>query len=117
MVAVIIRLRPIGLAKLQILVLTHLRARDLTVAVAEFGLDSHDLGIEGADALRGPGRYLELDIGDAEHDAPEARGIRLIAAHAIAPRTCCLDVVVVLSESERGALQLPGYGREPVEQG
>ncbi len=116
MVTIEIALRPIGLAELQILILSHLRARDSAVAVLEFGLYPHDLRIEGANAFRSPGRYLELDIGDAERDAPEARGIRLIAAHAVAPGTGRLDIVVVFAEPERGALELPGDGREPVEQ-
>ena len=64
----------------------------------------HDLRIKGADAFHGPGRYLELDIGDAERDAPEARGIRLMAAHAIAPGARRLDVAVMLAERERGAV-------------
>ena len=58
--------------------------------------------------LRGPDRHLELDIGDAERDAPEARGVRLIAAHAIAPGTGRLDIVVMLAERERGAVELLG---------
>src|SRR5260370_10262895 len=116
MVTIEIALRPIGLAELQILILSHLRARDSTVAVFEFGLYPHDLRIEGANAFRSPNRYLEFDIGDAERDAPEARGIRLIAAHAVAPGTGRLDIVVVFAEPERGALALPGDGREPVEQ-
>src|ERR1019366_8621071 len=117
MVAVVIRLRPIDLAELEILVLAHLRARHGPVAVPKFGLYPHDLRIEGADACRGPGRYLELDIRDAERYASEARGIRLMAAHAIAPGTCCLDVVIVLAERERGTVQLVGDRREPIEQG
>src|SRR3982074_1958137 len=117
MVAVVIRLRPVGLAELEILILRHLHARDRSVAVPEFGGYPHDLRIEGANALRRPGRYLELDIGDAERDAPEAGGIRLIAAHAIAPGTGGLDVVVVLGERERGAVQLLCDKCEPIEQG
>src|ERR1700736_3220450 len=108
MVTVIIGLRPIGLAELQILILSDLRARHRTAAVLEFGWYPNDLWIEGANAFRGPLRHLELDIGDAERDAPEACGIGLIAAHTIAPGTCCLDVVVVLAKRERCAVQLPG---------
>jgi hypothetical protein len=48
------------------------------------------------DAFRGPDRHVELDIGNAERDAPEARGVRLVAAHAVAPRADRLDMVVVL---------------------
>src|SRR5258705_6325231 len=106
MVAVVIRQRPIDLAELQILVLGHLHARNGTVIVPEFGGDPHDLSIEGANFSRGPDRHLELDIRDTERDAPEARGIRLIAVHAIAPRTYGLDVVIVFAERERGAVQL-----------
>src|ERR1700676_5332978 len=107
MVAVEFRLRPVGLAELQILVLGHPSARHRAVAVPEFGRYPHELRIEGANALRGPDRDLELDIGNAERDAPEARGVRLIAAHPIAPGTGRLDVVVVLAERESGAFELP----------
>src|SRR5260370_30759577 len=109
MVTVVIGLRPIGLAELQILILSDFRARHSTVTVLEFGLYPNDLWIEGANAFRSPLRYLELDIGDAERDAAEACGIRLIAAHTIAPGTCCLDIVVVLAKRERGAVHLPGH--------
>src|SRR6266567_8515174 len=117
MVTVVFPLRPIALAELQILVLAHLRAHHGAVAVFEFGRHPHDLRIESADALRGPRRHLELDIGDAERDASETRGIRLIAAHPIAPGTGCLDVVVALAERKRGAVELLCDRREPIEQG
>src|SRR5947207_12370236 len=104
--AVVIRLRGIGLAELQILILSDLHARQGAVAVVRFGWHSHEFWIEGANAFGGPARYLEFDIGNAECDAPEARGIRFIAAQAIAPGTCHLDVVVVLAERERGAAKL-----------
>ena len=67
--------------------------------------------------LRGPEGDVELDIGDAERDAPEPRGVRLVAAHAIAPGTYRLDMVVVLAEGEGGAGQFGGDGGEPLEQG
>ena len=73
-------------------------------------------GIERADAFRGPDRYVELDIGNAERDAPEARGVRLVAAHAIAPGADGLDMVVVLAECERGAFQLLRDRRQPLKQ-
>src|SRR5580692_10211188 len=100
MVAVVFRLRPIGLAELQILILSDPDARHGTVVVLELGRYPHDLRIEVANALRRPGGHLELDIGDAKRDAPEAGGVRLIAAQPIAPGACRLDVVVVLTEGE-----------------
>src|SRR5438067_392130 len=115
--AVVIRLRGIGLAELQILILSALHARQGAVAVVRFGWYSHKFWIEGANAFGGPARYLEFDIGNAECDAPEARGIWFIAAQAIAPGTCRLDVVVVLAERERGAAKLLCDRREPIEQG
>src|ERR1700682_2269844 len=108
MVAVVIRLRPIGLAELQILVLGHLHARHGAIAVPKFSGHPHDLWIKGANAWCGPDRDLEFDIGDAERDAPEARGVRLITAHAIAPWTNRLDMVVVLAERERRTVELFG---------
>src|SRR5262245_53225726 len=105
MVTVVVRLRGIGLAELQILVLSHLHARQRTVTILKFGLYPHDLRIEGANALCSPSRHCELDIGDAERDAPEARRIRLMAADAIAPGTCGFDVVILLVECEGGAFQ------------
>src|SRR5690349_3198637 len=106
MVAVIIRLRRIGLAECQILVLADLGARHGGTVVRELGLDPHDLRIEVADALGGPARHVELDIGDAERDPPEAGAIRLVAAQAIAPGTDGLDMVIMLAERKRGALEL-----------
>src|SRR5713226_3843005 len=105
MVAVVIRLRPIGLAELQILVLGHLHARHGAIAVGKFSGHPHDLRIEGANAWCGPDRALEFDIGDAERDAPEAHSIPRMAAHAIAPRTNRLDVVVVLAKRERRTVE------------
>src|SRR4029078_11603963 len=84
-VAVIFALRPIGLAEQQLLALSGLHARDGADAVPEFGRHSHDLRIESANPLRASDRHVELDIGNAERDASETRGVRLIAAHAIAP--------------------------------
>src|SRR5260370_21327437 len=116
MVAVVIRLRPIGLAELQILVLGHLHARHGAIAVRKLGGHPHDRWIERANAWRGPDRDLEFDIGDAERDAPEARGVRLIAAHAIAPWTGRLDMVVVLAKRERRTVELFVDRCEPFEQ-
>ena len=67
-------------------------------------------------AFRGPNRNIELDIGNAERDAPEARGVRFVAAHAIAPGAGRLDMVVVLAEFERGAFQLLRDRRQPLKQ-
>src|SRR5712664_4000790 len=116
MVAVVIRLRPIGLAELQMLVLAHLHTRYGTIAVLELGGHPHDLWIERANALCGPDRYIELDIGNAECNTPKARGVRLVAAHAIAPWTSRLDMVVMLAERECGTVEFFGDRREPVEQ-
>src|SRR5664279_5663478 len=104
MVTVELRLWRIGLAELQILVLADLHPRHHAVAVLEFSGDSRDLGIEAANAFGGPDGYVELDIGNAEGDAAEALCVRLIAAHAIAPWTDRLDIVVVLAVGEGGAL-------------
>src|SRR5258706_4823238 len=101
MMAVVIRLRPIGLAELQILVLAHLHARHGTIAVRKLGGHPHDLWIEGANAWCSPDRDLEFDIGETDRDAPEARGVRLIAAHAIAPWPNRPDMAVVLAKRER----------------
>src|SRR4051794_18916072 len=117
MMAVIVRLRPVGFAEPEMLVLAHLDMRDRAVAVLQLGRDAHDLGIERANTLCGADRHVELDIGDAERDASEPRGIRLVAAHAIAPWAYRLDMVVVLAERKRGALELFGDGCEAAEQG
>src|SRR3954462_10508604 len=117
MVAVIVRLRPVGFAELEILVAAHLHMRDGGIAVPQLSRDSYDLGIESANALRGADRHVELDIGDAERDAAEARGVRLVAAHAIAPWTSRFDMIVVLAERERGAVELFGDRCQPAEQG
>src|SRR5450432_841245 len=108
MVAVIFRLWPVGLAELHILVLAHLDAGNGAVAVPKFGGKPNHRRIKSANTLRRANRHVELDIGDAERDAPEPGGVRLIAAHAIAPGTGRLDVVVVLAEPKFGAFQLPG---------
>src|SRR6201991_2433320 len=117
MVAVVIRLRPVGFAEPEMLVLAHLHMRDGAVTVPQLSRHSHDLGIEIANALRGADRHVELDIGDAERNAPEARGVRLVATHPVAPRARRLDIVVVLAEGKRGALELVGDGCEPAQQG
>ena len=117
MVAVVVRLRAVGLAELEVLVLAHPGARHGAVAVFQLGGYCHDLRIEIGNALRRPEGDIEFDIGDAERDAPEPRGVRLVAAHAIAPGTYRLDMVVVLAEGEGGAGELCGDGGEPVEQG
>src|ERR1700692_687554 len=116
MVTVIVRLRLIDLAEQEILLLSDFHPRHGPIAVVKFGGHCHELRIEGANAFRGPDRNLELDIGDAECDAPETRGVRLMAAHPIAPGTYRLDVVVVLAERKFSAVQLLRDGREPVEQ-
>src|ERR1700723_3384638 len=103
MVAVIVRLRPVGLEKQEMLAVADLHPRNGAVAIVQFGRHRHELRIEGANAFRGPDRNFELDIGYAERDAPEPRGIRLKAAHAIAPGTDRLDVIVVLAERKFGA--------------
>src|SRR3954453_6710932 len=110
MVAVIVRLRAVGFAEPEILVLAHLHLCDRGVAVLQLGRDAHDLGIERANAWCGPERHVELDIRDAERDAPEALSIRLVAAHPIAPWAYRLDVVVMLAERKRGALELSRDG-------
>src|SRR6201991_3283175 len=117
MMAIVVGLRPVGLAELEMLVAAHLDMRDGGVAVLQLGRYAHDLGIEIANALRGADRHVELDIGDAERDAPEARGVRLVATHPVAPRARRLDIVVVLAEGKRGALELVGDGCEPAQQG
>src|ERR1700680_3486812 len=99
------------------LVVAHLHGRDGGIAVPEFGRHSHDLWIKLANAFRGACRDLKLDIGDAERDASEAGGVRLIAAYAIAPGTYRLDMIVVLTKGEFRAFQFPRDRREPVEQG
>src|SRR5207248_4389628 len=117
MVAVVIRLWPVGLAELQILILAHFRTRHGVVTAFHLSRDSHHLGIESENGLCGPDRHVELDIGNAERDAPEAPGVWLVAAHAIAPRAGRLDIIVVLFEGEAGALELFGDRREAPEQG
>ena len=72
--------------------------------------------IERANGLGRADRHVELDIGNAERDAAEARGVRLVAAHAIAPGAGRLDMVVVLAERERRALELACATGEPREQ-
>src|SRR5262245_43231380 len=116
MVAVVFGLRPVGLAEVQLLVPAHLDARHGAIAGAEFGGHSHDLRIERTDARRGANGHIELDIGDAERDAAETSGVRLMASNAIAPWAYGLDIVVVLREFERGAFELPGDRGEPRQQ-
>ena len=57
-------------------------------AVAVHHLRRHvdHLLVEIRDALGGADRHVELDIGDAEIDAAEARGVRLVQADGVAPR-------------------------------
>src|SRR6185369_16114988 len=87
-----------------------------SVAVCKRGLDPHDLGIEIANAFCAPLRHVEFDMGNAERDPPEAGGIRLVAAHAIAPRTDRLDMVIVRAECEGGAVELWAHRGEALEQ-
>src|SRR5215475_12060834 len=115
MVAVEIRLRPIGLAELQVLLLADFDARDGAVAVLQGSRDSHDLRIESANGFRSPHRYLELDVGNAEIDRSEARRIRLVDAQPVAPGTCRLDMVVALAECEGRAFQPGTHRRQPLE--
>src|ERR1700754_5303864 len=93
MVAVIFGLRPVGLAKLQVLVPAYLDARHGAVAIAEFGGHAHDLRIERADARGGANGHIELDIGDAERNAAETGGVRVMAANPIAPWTNGFDII------------------------
>src|ERR1700722_13066514 len=99
------------------LVVAHLHGRDGGIAVPEFGRHPHDLWIKLANAFRGARRHLELDIGDAERDAPEARGVRLITAYAIAPGTRRLDMIVVLAKGKFRAFQFLRDRGETVEHG
>src|ERR1700676_1490228 len=99
------------------LAVAHLHGRDGGIAVPQFGRHSHDLWIKLGNALRGACGSLELDIGDAERDASEAGGVRLIAAYAIAPGTYRLDMIVVLTKGEFRALQFLRDRGEPFEQG
>lgn len=117
MVAVVIRLRSVGLAELEVLVLAHLRPRHGAVAVVELSGYSHDLGIEIGDRLRSADRDIEFDIGNAERDTAEPCGVRLMAAYAIAPRAYRLDIIVVLAEGESGAGQFWSDGGKPGQQG
>ena len=110
------RLRRVGLAELHVLVLAHLHARERAVAVLHLRGRAHDRRIERRDRFRAADRHVEFDVGDAERDAPEALGVRLVAAHAIAPRTGRLDIIIVLAEAEFRPLELAAYPREPVEQ-
>ena len=61
--------------------------------------------IELGDALRGADRHVELDIGNAERDAAEALRVGLVQADGVAPGAGGLDVIVVLGESEFGAVE------------
>ena len=116
MVAVVIRLWPVGLAELQILILAHFGTRHGVVTAFHLSRDSHHLGIESENGFCGPDRHVELHIGNAERDAPKTPGVRLVAAHAIAPGAGRLDIIVVLAEGEFGALELFGDRRQPGEQ-
>src|SRR5205807_8709837 len=89
-----------GLAKLHVLVLAHLNARERAIAVLQPRWRSHDRRIEIRDAPGGADRHVEFHIRDSKRDTPEARRVRFVAAHAIAPRTDRLDVVVVFGKSE-----------------
>src|SRR5215213_4660089 len=97
--AVEFRLWCIGLAELQVLVLAYQGARDGAVAVRYPRRRSKDRRIEIGDALRGADRHVELDVGNAERDTAEACGVRLVDAHAVAPRTRRLDIIVVFAEA------------------
>src|SRR5215469_12153165 len=52
-----------------------------------------DLAVEARDAVRGPLRHVELDIGHAEGDRTELVGLRLVEAEAVAPRAGRLDIL------------------------
>ena len=114
--AVELGLRPVGLAELQNLILADLDPRHGVITVQELCRHPHNLRIEGADRFRGACRHVELDIGNAERDAPEARRVRLIAAHAVAPGADRLDMVIMLGECERRSFQLLRNGCEPRQQ-
>ncbi len=114
--AVELRLRRVGLAELQMLVLAHQGAGERTVAVLHLRGRSEDRGIEIRDAFRGADRHVELHVGNSERDAPEARRIRLIAAHAIAPRARRLDIIVVFGKAELRAVELRLHARQAIEQ-
>src|SRR5262245_18427282 len=102
----VIRLRAVGFAELQILILAGLDARHRAFAVKHFSPTAHDRRIECSDRIYRPDRHVDFDIGNAERDASEARGVRLVAAHAIAPWTDRLDMIVALAESKCRAFQL-----------
>jgi hypothetical protein len=114
--AVVLRLRRVGLAELQVLVLAHQRPRDDAVAALHARGCSEHRRIERRDLPGGTDRDVELDIGHAERDAAEAFGVRLVDAHFIAPRTDRLDVIVVLGKSELGPFELAAHFGQPVEQ-
>src|SRR3954453_2501285 len=90
----------VGFAKLQVLVLAHQGPRHRAVAVLHLRGRSEDRWVEGRDRLCGPDRHVELDVRYPERDAPETRHVRLVDAHAVAPRTDRFDVVVVLRKGE-----------------
>ncbi|MBA7480156.1 hypothetical protein ES707_15603 [subsurface metagenome] len=108
---------PVGLAELQILLLADFRAGDGAVTVLERRRDSHDLGIEGRDALRRSERHVEFDIGNADRNRSEARFVRLIDTHPVAPGAGRRDMVVVLAIAKGGAFQFGRHRCKPGEQG
>src|SRR3954471_13083864 len=95
-------LRHVGLAELEVLVLAHQGTRHRAVAVLHLRGRSEDRRIEGRNRLCGPDRHVELHIRKPERDAAETLRVRLVDAHAIAPWTDRLYVIVVLGKTELG---------------
>jgi hypothetical protein len=114
--AVELRLRTVGLAKLHVLVLAHLDAGERAIAVLHLRRRSHDGRIEIRNAPGGADRHVELHIRYPERNTPEARRVRLMAAHAIAPRTDRLDVIIVLGKAEFRAVEFRAHLGQAIQQ-
>jgi hypothetical protein len=106
----------LGFPEDEILLLADLHRDRRAVAVRKLRRRTDHAAIEGADPLCRSDRHVELDIGNAEPDAAEACGIRLVHAHAIAPRAGRLDEVVVGLKPEFCIGEFLLDRREPLQQ-
>src|SRR6202040_3901266 len=116
-VIVELRLRAVGLAEQQLLIVPDHDAGSGALAVAlDPGRHLDHAAIELGDAVRRADRHVELDVGNAEIERPKARRIGLMAAHAVAPRAGRLDVIVLFGKAEAGSLEPLAHGGEPLDE-
>src|SRR5690242_4192796 len=99
--AVVSRLRVVGLAENELLIDADRNMRGAALAVLLDGRrHSQRVAVEPRDAVGGARRRLEFDIGYAERDSAETFRVGLITAQPVAPRRYDLDMIVARVEPE-----------------